>query len=415
MLPDVTRSSRVICIPCSESAYTESVQNAAEFRAVVDSTYRAMPELFPSGMKNGYLMKDVRHSAKLDFDTRRIEVDNVAYTIRPSFAMPYMTGRTAEVEKALFLRRFSVPFWALEYVFGANPMHWYRMEQQLGHLSLVGTTVRDPELLPENLAADEKHTRLLGEKVYIATTVAEECLLGASIALNVGDVALAKAYGQFKEEAADVNPDYAPVTVNTDGWAATINAWKANYSNIVTILCFLHVFIKLRDGGKRKLFKEVFEAIASKLWDAYEATNKRSFSQRVRRLVEEASKLDIPDSMMKTLNRLKARLPQYSVAYDYEGAHRTSNMLDRLMQFMDRHLFAMRYFHGTFESAEQSIRGWALIYNFAPSCPATRKKHNGLASPAERLNGFRYSDLWLENLLISGSLQARYGPPPNPL
>ncbi len=414
MSGDVTRSSRVICIPCSESAYTESVQSAAAFRAVVDATYHAMPELFPPGIENGSLMKDVRHSAKLDLETRRIAVNNVAYTIRPSFAMPYMTGRTAAVENALFLRRFSVPFWALAYVFGANPMHWYRMEQQLGHLSLVGTTVRDPTLLPENLAADEKHTRLRGEKVSIATTVAAECILGASIAPTAGDVALTKAYGHYKEEAADVNPDYAPVTVNTDGWAATMHAWKAHYANIVTILCFLHVFIKLRDSGKKKC-KEAFEAIATKLWDAYEATNKRSFSQRVRRLVEEASTRNIPDAMMKTLQRLQARLPQYSVAYDYEGAHRTSNMLDRLMQFMDRHLFAMRYFHGTFEAAEQGIRGWALIYNFAPSCPATRKKYHGLASPAERLNGFRYSDLWLENLLISGSLQARYGPPPNPL
>lgn len=414
MSGDITRSSRVICMPCSESAYTEAIQNAAAFRAVVDATYHAMPELFPPGMEHGYLMKDVRHSVKLDLATRRIEVNHVAYTIRPSFAMPYMTGRTAEVEKALFLRRFSVPFWALEYVFGANPMHWYRMEQQLGRLSLVGTTVRDPALLPENLAADEKHTRLLGEKVYVATTVAGECILGARIAPNAGDVALTKAYGQYKEEAADIKPDYAPVTVNTDGWAATMNAWKANYANIVTILCFLHVFIKLRDSGKKK-FKEAFEAIATKLWHAYEATNKRSFSQRVRRLVEEASKRNTPDSMMQTLQRLQARLPQYSVAYDYEGAHRTSNMLDRLMQFMDRHFFAMRYFHGTFDAAELSIRGWSLIYNFAPSCPATRKKYNGLASPAERLNRFRYSDVWLENLLISGSLQARYGPPPNPL
>ena len=92
------------------------------------------------------------------------------------------------------------------------------MEQQLGHLSLVGTTVRDPTLLPENLAADETHPRLLGEKVYIATTVAEECLLGASIALNVGDVALTKAYGQFKEEAADVNPDYALGCLKMSFW-----------------------------------------------------------------------------------------------------------------------------------------------------------------------------------------------------
>ncbi len=414
MSEHVNRSSRVICIPCSEPIYTESVKSVAEFRAVVDSAYHAMPELFPSGMENGYRMKDKRHSAKLDLDTRRIEVNNVAYTLRPSFAMPYMTGRTIEVEKALFLRRFSVPFWALEYVFGANAMYWYRMEQQLGHLSLVGTTVSDPTLLPENLVADEKHTRLLGDKVYVATTVAEECILGASVASNAGDVALTKAYGQFKEEAAEVDPDYAPTTVNTDGWSSTINAWKVNYPKIVCILCFLHVFIKLRNGGKKK-FKETFEAIATKLWHAYEATNKRSFSQRVRRLVEEASHLKVPESMMKTLHTLKSRLPQYAVAYDHEGAHRTSNMLDRLMQFMDRHLFAMRYFHGKPGAAELSIRGWALIYNFAPSCPRTRKKYNGLASPAERLNGSRYSDIWLENLLISGSLQARYGAPPNPL
>ena len=155
-----------------------------------------MPELFPPGMENGSLMNDGRHATKLDLDTRRIAVNNVAYTIRPSCAMPYMTGRTAEVENALFLRRFSVPFWALGYVCGANPMHWYRMEQQLGHLSLVGTTVRDPALLPENLAADEKHTRLLGDTVSIAPPVAEECILGASIAPNAGDVALTKAYGQ---------------------------------------------------------------------------------------------------------------------------------------------------------------------------------------------------------------------------
>jgi hypothetical protein len=32
--------------------------------------------------------------------------------------MPYMTGRVEDVEKPLFLRKFSVPFWALEWVFG---------------------------------------------------------------------------------------------------------------------------------------------------------------------------------------------------------------------------------------------------------------------------------------------------------
>ncbi len=84
------------------------------------------------------------------------------------------------------------------------------MEQQLGHLSLVGTTVRDPTLLPENLAADEKHTRLLGEKVYIATTVAAECILGASIAPNAGDVALTKAYATIRRRRLTSNLTMLP-------------------------------------------------------------------------------------------------------------------------------------------------------------------------------------------------------------
>jgi len=49
-------------------------------------------------------------------------------------------------------------------------------------------------------------------------------------------------------------------------------------------------------------------------------------------------------------------------------------MLDRLMQRMDRHLFSTQYFHGSLSSAELSIRGWALILNFAPSNPTTIKK-----------------------------------------
>jgi hypothetical protein len=102
---------------------------------------------------------------------------------------------------------------------------------------------------------------------------------------------------------------------------------------------------------------------------------------------------------------MKVNVGLFGVAYDHPGSHRTSNMLDRLMNLLDRHLFSMRYFHGTKRSAELGIRGWALIYNFAPSCPETRKRHGGGKCPAERLNGFRYRENWLENLLVSASLQ----------
>ncbi|MCP3968587.1 MAG: hypothetical protein GY749_08775 [Desulfobacteraceae bacterium] len=90
-------------------------------------------------------------------------------------------------------------------------------------------------------------------------------------------------------------------------------------------------------------------------------------------------------------------------------------MLDRLMRMMDRHLFNTQYFHGFMSSAELGIRGWALILNFAPSNPYTVKMYDGLQSPAERLNGFRYHDNWLHNLLISASLGGFREPPLNPL
>ena len=37
------------------------------------------------------------------------------------------------VEKALFLRRFGVPFWGLTYVFGHDDPYWERLELRLGH------------------------------------------------------------------------------------------------------------------------------------------------------------------------------------------------------------------------------------------------------------------------------------------
>ena len=53
-----------------------------------------------------------RVSAKQGVTIRRLRMkDGTTYSIRPSFLMPYMTARTADVEGPLFLRKFGVPFW----------------------------------------------------------------------------------------------------------------------------------------------------------------------------------------------------------------------------------------------------------------------------------------------------------------
>ena len=118
---------RTICLPVSEVAYTQAVNDPAAFRRLLDEHFRTTPELFPPDFARGYELKDGRMSVKQGLPVRRILLkDGTAYSVRPSFLMPYMTARVADVEGPLFLRKFGVPYWALAHVFGADPMYWYR-------------------------------------------------------------------------------------------------------------------------------------------------------------------------------------------------------------------------------------------------------------------------------------------------
>ena len=408
------RKNRSIVVPFDQIKYPEIVKKADLFRKELDIFIETNPELFPPDIMFGYLMKEIRHSKKLYIQIRRIKIGSISYTVRPSFVMPYHTALTDDVEKAIFLRKFDVPFWALRHVFGRDAMFWYRIEQNLGRNSIVGTTIKDPDFLPEHVAADEKHSRLKGEKVYVPTTVGAECILGVGVSEDAAEKGLTEVYGIFKEESQNLDPQYSPKSVNTDGWKATINAWKTLFPYIFVICCFLHVFIKIRDRSQNK-YKDLFKTVADKIWNCYKAESKVSFSQRVRRLYEWAQNKKVPDVILKPIKKLKKNISDYSKAYDLPGCLRTSNMVDRLMQRMDRHLFSTFYFHGNLASAELSIRGWALIHNFAPCNPTSVKKHNGWRSPAERLNQFRYHDSWLQNLLISASMRGFRYHPPNPL
>jgi len=314
--------------------------------------------------------------------------------------MPYLIAPTGEVEKALFLCRWGVPFWALTYVFGHNDMFWYRAYISLGRNSIVGTTVKDSARMPEDLAADEKHTRFHGEKIFVATTVAQGCILGVGLSDTAGTEDLTSSYAHFKEEALNLKPDYQPKTVNTDGFEATRAAWKNLFPGITLILCFLHAFLKIRDRCKRH--KELLRTISEKVWDIYHAKTKAQFSQRVRRLRQWADTIPIDVVKEKVLS-LCDKAPEFKKTFSHPNAYRTSNALDRLMNYQDRVLYAIRYFHDYKETALLYLRSMALVWNFHPY--STRSRHEGIGtSPFEELNGFQYHSNWLQNLLIAASL-----------
>lgn len=411
------RNNRVIRLPFPENDYERIIENADVFRQHLDELSDRHPELFPELFHQGYRMKDIRHSLKLNMPIRRIETggDHIFYTIHPSFIMPYGTALVSDVDNALFLRKFNVPYWALAHVFGRNPMFWYRQEVGLGRFSLAQTTVKSSQNLPEHLVADEKHTKLKGGKVYIATTVGSGCVLGCELSEDAGNESLKGAYSVFKDEVKKVDGSYSPTTVNLDGWPATNNAWRELFRSVTIISCILHIYIKLRDCSKNK-WREAFNLVADKFWECYNAPTKAVFSQRVRRLTEWAQTANVPSFMRERIEKMRRNVSKFSVAYKFPGSHRTSNMLDRLMQRMDCRLSATQYFHGTIQSANLAMRGWCLILNFAPSNPTTVKKTPELTSPAERINSSSYHRNWLQNLLISTSLVMRYqAPPPKPL
>lgn len=402
--PKLPRGAKTICIPFEPDSYPEAVRDRTRFRRLVDEAYARHPELFPVGMGEGYKLHDMQVSAKLNVCVRRIKLaaTGEVYGVHPSFVMPYMVAYTVDVEHALFLEGFGVPFWALTHVFGRDDMYWYRLSAAVGRNSIVGTTVKRPERLPADLLADEKHTKHCGEKVYAAVTVGRDCVLGAAMCRGADTAALSQGYGVFAQEARNLDPDYRAETVNADGWGATRKAWEILFPQIVVIQCFLHAFIKIRDRCKK--WGELFTQIATAVWDAYEAPNKRAFSQRIRRLREWAQQTLEEGVVLDKLLALGEKAPLFARAYDHPSAHRTSNMVDRLMRWQDRFLFNRQYFHRSWEAAELGIRAWAILRNFRPYCPRAIGKRTDGDCAAERLNGFRYCESWLENLRASSSM-----------
>ena len=160
--------------------YLRIIHDPKAFRRTLDDCFRQTPELFPVNFVLGYELKDDRMSAKQQIPIRDILLkDDSAYSIRPSFLMPYMTVARRTSKGHCFFCKFGVPFWALARVFGGDPMSWYRMERGLGRFSVVETTVRDGDVAraltgrrassrarrPEDLHRHDRRQRVLpGER-----------------------------------------------------------------------------------------------------------------------------------------------------------------------------------------------------------------------------------------------------------
>jgi len=372
------------------------------YRMYLTTVWQKHPELFPQALAQGYTFHDRYHLRKQAVTMRRIKLKatGAVFTVRPSFLLPYGMARTAEVEKALYLRQWGVPFEALAYVFGRNAMFWYRAWLRLGWPNLVGTTVKRVHRMPQDVVADEKITWLAGEEVVVPTTAGGGCVLGISVAEHATSAELQAAYGEFKAEAMAVFPDYQLRSVCTDGFHATRDAWRQLFPHVTVVLCFLHAILKLTDRCRGPLRRQVLD----RAWRVYHAVTKAQFAQRLRRLGEWA-RVTLEGSLAQTIIKMTRQRDDFTLAYACPQAARTTNAVDRLHNHLDRVLYPMRYCHGSQPSARLAVRAWALQWNFHPYGLRLRSQEPHRASPFADLNGFSYHPNWLHNFLIAASME----------
>lgn len=399
------KENRTIVLPISEEIYESFMSDISFARQIIDDVYLKSPELFPSNFsETTYIFKGKeRVSKKQGLQQRRIKIGTFIYRLRPSFMLPYMRATTTEVENALLLMRYGVPFWVISLVFGRNPMFWYRCFLCLADFNLTSTTVYNPSKMPFDLICDEFHTRIRGIRSYVATTIGGRCFLGAEVCGQADAMSLRGAYEVFRNEAQYVLKRYTPVSINTDGWTPTQNALKSLFDQTRIVECFLHAVIKIRDRATKALMPYYQKAMDS-AWGIYQATSKRQIAQQIRRF-EEWAKKEVPQSAFyENIIKLCQKKKKWMEHLEVPSAYRTSAKLDQIMKQMERHMINSQMFHGNIKSTTKNFRAFALLYNFTPSCPKVTKVHDQLTSPAARLNEFIYADSWLENLLIAASL-----------
>lgn len=399
---ETPRGSKQICIPMTQELYNEIWHDAAQVRQYLENWMKQSPEVLPAEISSGYSLTGcLPESKKLPgVRLRQLKTTQGTYTLRPSFVMSYMSGTVCELEHPLLLLSLGVPYWAITLIYGRDEMYWHRHLERLGRNSLAGTTIRVPNQLPQHLVADEHHADWCGEKGYIAFTAGNGCILGLALSPKADEAHLTPAYEVFATEARDIAPDYGPQTVNIDGWQATKNAFTHLFTSITPILCFLHGFIAIRDRSRKE------HGLHQEIWDLYRSENAEDFRQNMAQFREVCQKGNWSKPVMEKIDKFCNRVEQYAVSYQHPDCHRTSNLVDRLMNRLTRVLYDNRGIHGHLMSSERRLRGWALLQNFRPFAPRSGMERP-YQSPAHRLNQKQYHSHWLHNLQVSASLAGK--------
>ena len=353
-----------ICVPCaSEAQDRDSVDSPRQYRLSLSGMLKQPPALCPKDMVQGFTFHDGSVSVKQALIRRRItlKATGAVFTLRPSFVMPDMIGRTDAVEQALSLRQWGGPCDALASVFGRDARCWYRAWLAFGRPALVGTPVKDPHQVPRALVAEEQLTQVAPPQVSIPTTVGGGCCLGVSVVEAADMVTLERGDGACAQEAKALEPTYHARSVCTDGGEATRQAWRQLFPKMTGVLCCLHAIRQIQKHCAGPLRPQGLD----RAWPVYQAATTRQWAQRLRRLSAWTS-LPLRGPVATMVLQRGRRRADFPPASDCPQAHRTANAVARRLNSQDRLLYARRDWHGTTDSARLAARAMARQWHVPP-------------------------------------------------
>jgi hypothetical protein len=217
---------------------------------------------------------------------------------------------------------------------------------------------------PSHILEDEKFASENGTKTYIPAIVQGEYSLiwWIDYVPNVDAQTLKDSFGKYLHQVEPLNA--LPKASTQDGWKAALSALSQLCKGIVLQQCHRHLqekFSRLLATFRKtqhQLTQEEEKTYKDAHWNLLKAPDKRSFSQRLRRLKERLS-----DPFFHALwDRLKDKRDSI-LAYLKDSAIATVTTLqDQLFRFLDRKLFMMGAFREE-TAAYNTVNAWAIARN----------------------------------------------------
>lgn len=325
------------------------------------------------------------------------------FTVMPSILIRYFRHRADRVKNALIAYHGGLSFENCSICFDISGMSLYRFICSLGKYPLSHVLYESGLQLPENIWADEKHSKCKGQKGYIPLVSSGHTTWHIDYVESVDDETLHQSYQQFAQETRQIDPDYEPKTINHDGFQSTINALKRCFSGASFLLCWLHAFKSLA-----RLLKILPEDVVFQITANLRQILKRSHSVGLRSVLSLRSSLSqfywryvavlVPANLFDPLkNWIDSRRATFSESMKYPVPLSYGYPIDHICNHLDRKLFMMKHFHHPDADRVSFLKGFALIHNFIPY---QRFARNARKCPAEVDGAILPHPDWFVSLLI---------------